>query len=203
MLSTTALAGVNLLLEMSQCPGRTSCQLSPPWTIGSATHISSLLPVLAAAETIATTSSSPGQEEAEPSSVAFRWVSSPEANLTLTCVGQDGNLLWTRAYSTPGENVSVTGGFDFDRDGWPDLALSHVEDEGGAPCGRYPMQRSYFSLVRGKTGDSVSLYGLPTAEERDLCWDFREPSNPVQLKQCNLTHHCVYPTTQWMAAEML
>ena len=43
------LAGVNLLLEMSQCgPGRTSCQLAPPWTIGSAAHITSLLPVTSA-----------------------------------------------------------------------------------------------------------------------------------------------------------
>ena len=185
------LAGVNLLLEMSQCgPGRTSCQLAPPWTIGSAAHISSLLPVTSADDDATT-------------AVAFRLVAVPEANATLTCVAQDGTVLWSRVYATRGENVSMTGGFDFDGDGFPDVALSHVvNDSSGASCGHFPMQRSFFSLVRGKTGDPVELVGLPASEERDTCWDFREPSNPVQVRQCNLTQHCVYPTTQWLSGEM-
>ena len=102
-------------------------------------------------------------------------------------------LLWSDDAEQAGTNVSVSGGFDFDQDGTPDLALTYQTALSPARlCGRYPMGHSFFSLVRGATGAVVSLKAaLPAAEQLDLCWDFRDPSNPVQTKQCDETQHCV------------
>ena len=172
--------------------------VQPPLGPGSAAAILRLTPV-----TAVSASASP------VAAVAFAIVpGSSGRGLQISCLDQDGRRLWNITVPGAGpvalrENISATGGFDFDQDGWPDLALSHdVFQQPPKDCGRYPMGTSFFSLVRGRTGAVVSLGDLmPSAEEVDLCWDFREPASPVQTKQCNKTQHCVYPTVQWSTSE--
>ena len=141
--------------------------------------------------------------DSKSGSVGFHWAISQTSAL-VTSYAADGTVRWN--ISVPHNattNVSIGGGFDFDSDGIPDLSLIyHSIASPASSCGRYPMGQSDFALMRGATGDVVSLSGLlPKEEQADLCWDFREPSNPVQTKQCNETQHCVYPTQQWTSAE--
>ena len=144
-----------------------------------------------------------GSEGDELDSVGFHWVVGKTSTL-ITSYAADGSVRWN--VSVPHKatsNVTIGGGFDFDSDGIPDLSMVyHSIAVPASSCGRYPMGQSDLALMRGATGEFVALSGLlPKNEQADLCWDFREPSNPVQTKQCNETHHCVYPTQQWTAAE--
>lgn len=176
---TTDVAPPALLLELGG-GGR----VEPPFGVGSAAYFVPLYPVRDVAGT---------SDASRPTAVGYRWAVLPTATV-VTSMTKDGSVRWNisvpHAAST---NVSLGGGFDFDSDGFPDISLIyHSLAAPASSCGRYPMGTSDLSLLRGATGEVVSMSDLlPKDEQADLCWDFREPSNPVQTKQCNETHHCV------------
>jgi hypothetical protein len=52
--------------------------------------------------------------------------------------GRDGSVLFTRVGDGPGDELgnAVAGGFDLDRDGWPDFVIgAHLADSNGADAG--------------------------------------------------------------------
>ncbi len=91
----------------------------------------------------------------------------------------EGDVHWT---STVGPGA-LSGGFDFDADGWPDLVIAHHE-EGPMPCGRQTVGTSWLSLWRGSDGQMAAQ----TSTEADICWTFGAVT---------------YPTVQWTTGTLL
>lgn len=81
----------------------------------------------------------------------------------LSAYSQSGNELWQRAVEADG--TLMTGGFDFDSDGWPDIALVRSEPASGT-CNSKPMRRSWIEFVSGRTGGLTT----PVAKVKDWCW---------------------------------
>ncbi len=90
-----------------------------------------------------------------------------------------GQTLWTADVG----DGAITGGFDFDSDGWPDLAVAyHVE--GLEPCGAQTIGSSWLTLLHGVDGTQA----IQTAPENDICWVFPGTT---------------YPTVQWTTGTVL
>jgi len=86
---------------------------------------------------------------------------------TLKAYDERNTILWSREIK---DNVlSITGGFDFDADGWPDLATvvrgEQLYDKNGQPlrCGsggkdsRQLIKTSYLVLYKGRTGEEYRI----------------------------------------------
>jgi hypothetical protein len=116
-LAHTLDATVNLLLESSQ-PGSS---VQPPSGIGSTAHFVPLYPVT---------------DKGPPRSVGFRWSVQPTA-VIVAGLAQDGAVLWNISVAhDAGTNASVSGGWDFDSDGVPDLGIVyHAAVSPPATCG--------------------------------------------------------------------
>lgn len=95
--------------------------------------------------------------------------------------------LWTREYGT-GE---LTGGLDFNRDGWPDLVMVRTQKT-PYTWGNQPVLQSWLDFFDGRTGAS---YRRVTPPLRDRLWDFRV-ADATDLSK-------VYPTRQWAVGSVL
>ncbi len=108
-----------------------------------------------------------------------------------TAIAYEREGEWLHALDPSGETLwstqvgagSLAGGFDFDADGWPDLAVAHHE-EGPVPCGMQTVGSSWLTLWHGVDGQ---LAGQTPAED-DICWTFGSVT---------------YPTIQWTAGTVL
>lgn len=125
-----------------------------------------------------------------PSSAGTQAVAFEHRGDYLRAINQNGFLLWEIPVQTeslfrgngivgePYRNPLI-GGFDYNDDGWPDLAL--VRRTGRTDtCGAYHANQTYLELVDGRTG-SLMPVTVPT------------PSN------CHHFGETVYPTAQWFA----
>lgn len=92
----------------------------------------------------------------------------------LRAYDQDGVQLWAR--STTGTQLS--GGYDFDADGWPDVAVVISAATGGT-CGVTPLTTTTLHFYQGATGTQHT----PLSPLADICWSF--PGTTP------------YPTRQW------
>lgn len=95
----------------------------------------------------------------------------------LKAIYPNGEPAWTRRI----EGTDLFGGFDFDRDGWPDLGFV-VRKPTGRKEGDHPIHTTQIFLVRGKTGEALEA----TEPLEDKWWpDFG------------------YPTEQWTPSALL
>lgn len=85
-----------------------------------------------------------------------------EAGVRLTALSPDDTTVW----SVETDAIAVTGGFDLDRDGWPDLALVHAT--GVASCNADVVSDRHLELVSGATGATLATWMMA----RDICWTF-------------------------------
>ncbi|SEE87230.1 hypothetical protein [Jiangella alba] len=92
----------------------------------------------------------------------------------LRAYDQDGVQLWAR--STTGTQLS--GGYDFDADGWPDVAVT-ISANTGSTCGVSPLTTTTLHFYQGATGTQHT----PLSPMNDICWSF--PGTTP------------YPTHQW------
>ncbi len=81
---------------------------------------------------------------------------------TLTALRPDESPLYAR--ETDAEEI--TGGFDLDEDGWPDLALVHATTVGS--CNATFVTDRHLELVSGRTGEALATWSTA----RDICWTF-------------------------------
>jgi hypothetical protein len=123
-------------------------------------------------------------------------VHDPGAKITGVAFRYDGDVLtafdpieelWSRKVG----KGQVFGGFDYNQDGWIDLAVARSQ-EIDERCGDVAMNVSWVELIDGKTGEPA---GFKTPQAKSLCWDFRTPTDRDPKK--------VYPTTQWTNLSVL
>lgn len=95
--------------------------------------------------------------------------------------------LWVRQYG-PG---LLTGGLDFNRDGWPDLVMVRSQTT-PYRWGNLPVMQSWLDFYDGRTGNG---YRRVTPPLRDRLWDFRTAGESDAKK--------VYPTRQWAVGSVL
>lgn len=92
---------------------------------------------------------------------------------SLEAYDQSGTLLW----STSTTGTALNGGYDFDADGWPDVAVV-VSSSTGTTCGSDPLLTTTLHFYRGATGTVLT----PLSPMNDKCWSFPGTT---------------YPTHQW------
>jgi len=102
------------------------------------------------------------------------------AGSAITAYDQDQHTLWT----TPIDGAAIFGGFDYDRDGWPDVGYV-ISTPSGSVCGQTAMLDTSLAFVAGGSG-AINRSVAPLAAK---CWSF--PPTPD------------YPTTQWTAEGVL
>ncbi len=106
-----------------------------------------------------------------------------DGNAILRAVDEWGETWWEIEVGS-GE---LTGGFDANGDGWPDVGLVVTEETSGQLCGGIPLQQSRLIVVDGFSGEVSE----PLAATVDHCQESEEETTPGIL------------TPQWNAGSVL
>ena len=93
----------------------------------------------------------------------------------VTAYDQSGNILWQKP--TDQTHTGFQTGFDYDGDGWPDLALPVYEPTGGT-CGISTIYTSTLYFYSGQNG----ALQTPLSPQADICWSF-QGTTPYPTKQ--------------------
>jgi hypothetical protein len=98
----------------------------------------------------------------------------------LAALDANGRTVWEKPVG-PG---ALFGGFDIDRDGWPDFGIVRASPN-GETCGTVPTMDTSIDLGLGKTGELFTKVVPPLP---DICWRFGAT---------------IYPTQQWTTLGVL
>ena len=97
-------------------------------------------------------------------SATARAVGFTPINGGVRAVNEKGQTLWENKDVGAG---GILGGFDFDGDGWPDIAMTKAEAL-SERCGDHAMVNSWLELLQGKDG---TLH-KPVSKEVSICWRY-------------------------------